>query len=188
MKFLRVCLVAAAFLFSQGVSKAAPTDATTLGTMTEVSTAGYSLYPVYEDPTPERPADTPAIRGYRASNQVRVEVRALDRVGRVVDAGIAAGANRVDGLQFELEAREPHVREALARAGKAARAEAEAAAAALGVRLGPVLAASTAGAVPPPVPMPRMAEMAMRAGQASTPVEPGEVTVRAELHVTYGIE
>jgi uncharacterized protein YggE len=155
----------------------------------DVGTAGYSLYPEYEPPPePERQAEGPRIRGYRASNEVRVELRDLARVGRVIDAAIGAGANRVSSLAFALEERGPQVRSALAQAGQEARAEAEAAAAALGVRLGPVLQASTGEAGPPmPVPMPQMARMAMDASVA-TPVEPGDVAVRVTLHVTYGIE
>lgn len=160
-----------------------------LGERGELGTAGYSLYPEYEAPSPERQQEGPRIRGYRASNEVRVELRDLARVGRVIDAAIAAGANRVAGLSFSLEERAPHVREALAEAGRAVRAEAEAAAAALGVRLGPVLAASTgsASAPPPPVPMPMMAR-GMAQDAVQTPIEPGDVTVRVTLHVTYGIE
>jgi uncharacterized protein len=160
-----------------------------LGEGGKATTAGYSLYPHYESPSPGRQGDAPTIRGYRASNEVRVELRDLARVGRVVDAAIAAGANRVANLAFSLEAREPQVRAALAVAGRAARAEAEAAAAALGVRLGPVLAASTGtSGMTPPIPMPHMARMSVQDVAVTTPVEPGDVTVRVVLNVTYGIE
>jgi uncharacterized protein YggE len=160
-----------------------------LGERGKAFTAGYSIHPEYEQPRPDQQVHEPRIRGYRASNEVRVEVRDLARVGGVIDAAIGAGANRVANLYFALEQREPHVRAALAAAGTAAKAEAEAAAAALGVRLGPVLAARTGGAEPPrPMPMPHMAQMAVRDGGAPTPVSPGDVTVQVVLEVTYRID
>jgi uncharacterized protein YggE len=155
---------------------------------TRVSTSGYSLDPVYAPAPPSRDdvEQPPVIRGYRAYNEVRVEVRELSGVGRVLDAAIAAGANRVNAVTFNLEARETALREALTRAGREARAQAEAAAAALGVRLGAVVSAHAGSGPPPPVPMPMFRQM--EAASVATPIEPGEVAVRATLTVSYEIE
>ena len=152
------------------------------------STGGYSLDPIYAvtPPSPEGVEKPPVIRGYRAHNELRVEVRNLEAVGQVLDSAIAAGANRVQGVVFSLEAREGALREALTRAGREARAQAEAAAAAVGVRLGRVLSAQAGGGQPPPMPVPMMRQMEM--ASVATPIEPGEVTVRAALTVTYEIE
>ena len=155
----------------------------------EVTTGGYSLEPIYvhHPPAPDGVEKPPTIRGYRAHNELRVEVRDLSKVGEVLDAAIGAGANRVQGVVFSLEAREAALREALTRAGREARAQADAAAAALGVRLGRVLSAQAGGGAPPPMPMPMMRQMEM-ASSVTTPIEPGEVTVRAALTVTFEIE
>jgi uncharacterized protein len=155
-----------------------------------VSTSGYSLEPVYapqprgDDPDMERGEQPPKIRGYRAYNEVRVEIRDLAAVGRVLDAAVASGANRVVSLLFLLEQREAALREALTRAGREARAQADAVAAALDVRLGPVASAHAGGGGPIPMPMRQMAAMEMA---VSTPIEPGVVTVRATLTVSYQI-
>jgi uncharacterized protein YggE len=153
-----------------------------------VTTGGYSLDPIYapQDPGPEGVEKPPVIRGYRAFNEMRVEIRALSAVGEVLDAAIAAGANRVQSVVFSLEAREAALREALERAGREARAQAEAVAASLGVRLGRVLSAHSGGGVPPPMPVPMMRQMQMES--VTTPIEPGQVTVRAALTVSYEIE
>jgi uncharacterized protein YggE len=150
-----------------------------------VSTSGYSLQPVYTQP---REGEEPVVRGYRAYNEVRVEVRDLTAVGRVIDAAVAAGGNRVAGVTFDLERREEALRDALAAAGREARAQADAVAAALGVRLGAVASAHAghAGVPPPPIPLRNMAAMEMSA--APTPIEPGVVIVRATLTVSYRIE
>jgi uncharacterized protein len=156
-----------------------------IGDKDRVTTTGYSLQPQYANRRPGSDAP-PEIAGYVAFNQVRVESRDLTKVGDLIDAAIAAGANRTDALSFNLENRAPHLREALKKAGAEARAQAESIAEALGVKLGEVLNASTAG-VSMPVPMYKERMMAM-AADVSTPVEPGEVEVNATLTVTYRIE
>ena len=119
-----------------------------IGAKDRITTAGYSLQPQYANRRPGSDAP-PEITGYVASNRVRVESRDLTRVGELIDAATAAGANRTDGLSFTLENRAPSLREALRKAGEEARAQAESIAEALGVKLGEVLNASTAG-VPRP--------------------------------------
>ena len=159
-----------------------------LGANGKVSTTRYSLDPVYEQRERGATPAPPRITGYVARNQVRAESHAIDQVGALIDAATKAGANRIDGLDFQLEQRAPAQRDALQRAGEDAQRQAEAAAAALGVKLGKVLSASTGS---PPVVMPRpYPRMAMAAAEmnAPTPVEAGEVTVDATLQVTYEIE
>lgn len=157
-----------------------------IGAKDRVTTTGYSLQPQYANRRPGSDAP-PEISGYIASNRVRVESRDLTKVGELIDAAIAAGANRTDVLSFMLENRAPSLREALRKAGAEARAQAESIAEALGVKLGEVLNASTAG-VPMPQPIYKERMMAMAADAVSTPVEPGEVEVNATLTVSYRIE
>jgi uncharacterized protein YggE len=157
-----------------------------LGAKDSVSTTRYALEPRYQQP--ERGSTTPpTITGYVAYNEVRIETRALDAVGKLIDAGIAAGANRVSQLEFTLEDRNPTLRAALNRAGSEARAQAESVASALGVQLKQVITASSQSPV-----IPRRYEgVAMRASaeaRAPTHVDPSEVTVSATLQVIYEIE
>jgi len=152
-----------------------------------LKTTGYNLQPRYGDRKPGSQAP-PAIVGYIARNQVRVEIHDLDAVGKVLDAALQGGANRSNTLNFLLEHRNPQIRAALALAGAEARAQAESIAEALGVRLGDVLSASTSA---PSAPIrPQQSVMTMRAAAEAmpTPVEAGEVHVEATLHVTYSIE
>jgi uncharacterized protein YggE len=157
-----------------------------IGAKDRVSTSGYSLQPQYANRRPGSDAP-PEIAGYVASNRVRVESRDLEAVGGLIDAAIAAGANRTDVLSFTLENRAPHLRAALGKAAEEARAQAESIAVALDLRLGEVLSVATAG-VQMPVPIYKERMLAMAADAVSTPVEPGEVDVNATLTVTYKIE
>jgi uncharacterized protein YggE len=60
-----------------------------------ITTVGLSLWPVYTQHRPksgEEPG-VPKIAAYRASNTIRVQVDDLSAVGRVIDAGVAAGSH-----------------------------------------------------------------------------------------------
>ena len=129
--------------------------------------------------------EEPTIAGYEAGNRVSVRVDRIDEVGRVVDAAIEAGANRVDGIRFELAEPEAVYREALRDAVARARREAEAIADAMDETLGPAIRVSTDG-IRIPVPERPMAFARMEA--APTPVEPGDLEVTASVHITYRLE
>jgi uncharacterized protein YggE len=156
----------------------------------DIRTSGYSLYPEYAMQTREDPNAPPSIRGYRASNQVSVRTRDLESVGRLIDAGLAAGANRMNGVSFEVRDSKAAEAEALTLAVQSARASAETIAAALGVRLGEVLDASTSSQ--PPQPLYRQMEIAFDArasmAAAPTPIQPGEQSVYANASVVFAIE
>jgi uncharacterized protein YggE len=153
-----------------------------LGDKGKISTGGYSLNPEYD----QRPGrEKPSIVGYTAQNSITLQTGALDLLGALIDSAIAAGANRVNYLNFGLKDDTKARTEAISIATRDARAQAEALAAALGVKLGKIVKASTVSEVRP-IPMQRMG-MAM-AAQSATPVEPGEVTVPATVSLTYDIE
>src|SRR5512143_3598251 len=91
-------------------------------------TVGLSLNPIYSQPVPKagQEPEPPRIVGYRASNTVRVQVDDLERVGGVIDAGIAAGANQLSGLAFDLRDDIKPRKQALQLAAQEARSRAEA--------------------------------------------------------------
>src|SRR5262245_54919495 len=73
-----------------------------LGVMPEkIQTARLVLTPVYAPRSPES-RDTPRIVSYNASNTVTVRLENLSLVGPVIDAGLKAGANQLEGVQFGL--------------------------------------------------------------------------------------
>lgn len=149
-----------------------------------VETGGYELQPVYRPVT--RDNEIPTIEAYRAVNHVRVRADDVTRVGALIDAGIGASANRIEGLSFEAKDPQPARIEALKQAVAKARAEAEAVAAAMGTVLGPPVEVNVNAdyGYPPPMPMYRMqADMAQAA--APTPISPGEQVVRANVSIRY---
>lgn len=126
------------------------------------------------------PGGTPD--GYTAGSATLAVVRDLDRVGAVLDAAIAAGATRVDGLSLEVSDSTAAYAQALVAAVDAARAKAGELAVAAGCALGAIEAVvEGAGAADgPPVVM----AAGLRMGKGM-PVEAGEQTVSATVTVRF---
>jgi len=154
-----------------------------------VQTSRLVLSPVYDQPRPQDQSRQPRISAYRASNVVSVRLTDLTRVGPVIDAAIKAGANQVEGVNFQLEDDTSARQEALTEAVHEARGKAATIAEALGVSLGPVLEANEGGVsidVPRFSGGPRMMAMDARASEP-TPVSAGEITVSAQVTLRYRI-
>lgn len=66
----------------------------------DITTASYDIYPrySYDDATGEQ-----VLSGYRAECTLAIVVRDIDKVGMVIDAAFAAGANEMDSIEFRLE-------------------------------------------------------------------------------------
>ncbi|MFY9234030.1 MAG: SIMPL domain-containing protein [Fimbriimonadaceae bacterium] len=145
----------------------------------DIQTSNLSLQPVYDN----QPRDIPKIVGYEARNTVSVRVPKLDLIGKVIDAGITAGANNVEGVFFGLGDDAQAKLAALRDAVTAARAKAKAMADAAGVELLGIQEIIEGGAmtIPPPMMEGRM----MMAKDASTPIEPGQVTISATVTIRY---
>ena len=150
------------------------------GAGAEVETSGYNLQPQYT----YRENQTPLIQSYIAQNSVTVTLSDLTKVGPVIDAAAAAGANQVSGLSFTLRQDKAARQRALAEATRAAMAKAQTIATALGGRVVRVVEVSEAGSVSrPPVPIHRGEVMmsARAADQAQTPVEVGSLDIRSQV-------
>ena len=146
-----------------------------LGASAQIGTGTYNLRAEY---SPGRDGSEPRVIGYVASNVVRLETQELQKLGEIIDGAIKAGANQVQRIAFGLrDAAEPR-RQALREAASKARSEAEAIASALKLSLGPVQAVVDQDVGPV---RPFAQEMMARAPAASTPIEPGVVTVRARI-------
>jgi len=143
----------------------------------DMQTSQLSIDPVWAEDGSGR------IRGYSASNLVTIRVRDVARLGAVIDAASAAGANRVFGIGFELAEPRAQADAARERAVADARAKAELLAKAAGVTLGPVLSIREGGE-PAPGPMFARAEMA----DAAAPVAQGVVGIDARVEIVYGLD
>lgn len=147
-----------------------------------IRTVGLNLHPVYTNQRRSANAEEPRLSGYRASNTLQVQVDDLDLVGKVIDAGIKAGLNRLESLEFQIKEELPHRKQALRSAVSDAREKAMAIAEAMDARLGRVQSVMEGGGGV--IPMgPRMGRMAME----STPIQPGELQIEESVTITYEI-
>jgi uncharacterized protein YggE len=152
----------------------------------DIQTSQLTLYPVYSGEAAE-PMRTgrPRIVGYRASNLVSITVTKMDQVGLVVDAGLKAGSNQVEGISFGLQDDTAVRQQALAQAAAQAQEKADTIAKALGLRITGVQEVTEGGVSI--VPAMARTEMMLARRDSGTPVSPGEVTVSASLTVKYQI-
>lgn len=147
----------------------------------DVQTTGLSLNPDWRS---EPDGTGSRIAGFVAGNSVTVRLRALDRVGTVLDVAIRDGANTLNGLNFGLQDPAPAEAEARRRAVADAKARAELLAGAAGVTLGAIrtIAETQEQAAPGP-----LLRMAAESAVGGVPVEGGEVSTRAFVTIVWDI-
>ncbi|HYR83190.1 MAG TPA: SIMPL domain-containing protein [Terriglobia bacterium] len=153
----------------------------------QIQTSRLVLNPVYAPRSPET-RDAPRIVAYTASNIVSVRLDNLSLIGPVIDAGLKAGANQLEGVQFGLRNDLPAREQALKQAVAEARSKAQVMADALRVALIEVIEVSEGGvSFVPPQPYALGRVMAAQAADTATPVSPGEIEVHASVTVRYRI-
>jgi len=146
----------------------------------DIQTSGISVSPQY------RYAENqpPTITGYQASNTVSIKVREIDKLGEVLDALVASGANQVNGPSFEIDQPEAVYDEARRAALEKAQQRAQMYAKSLGMKVRRIVSISEGGGFQPPRPMMMAAAKAYDRAESS-PVSPGETTLTANLDVVF---
>ncbi|HDY96285.1 MAG TPA: DUF541 domain-containing protein [Sulfitobacter litoralis] len=144
-------------------------------------TSGLYLRPVYDNGS--RNDTTPVqVSGYEAGNTVSVTVRDLSKLGQLLDAVVAEGANDFNGLQFGLQDNQAALEQARKDAVSDAMARAQQLADAAGVKLGKVVSMSETSQGFRPMEM-RSAQMK----SMDMPIETGEVDVSAQVSLQFEI-
>jgi len=146
----------------------------------DIQTSGINLNPQYKYVENQEPT----ITGYQASNTVNLKVRDIGKLGKVLDALVASGANQVNGPSFEIDQPEEAYDEARRGALEKAQARAAMYAKTLGLRVRRIVSISEGAGFQPPRPMVMMA-MARGKAEADTAVSPGETTLSANLDVVF---
>lgn len=109
----------------------------------ELSTTGVSLNRTClrdcHDPKPRDDIEVKPVIGYVGFSGVRVETGRLNILGRILSAGVEAGANSIRGLRFDVDDKDAAVNEALRQAMESAVSKATVLAETGGRRLGPAI-------------------------------------------------
>lgn len=145
----------------------------------DIQTSGLSVSPQYR----RDEGQAREISGYQASNNVNLKVRDIARLGQVMDALVASGANQVHGPGFEIGEPDEGYDEARRSALEQARARADMYARSLDMQVRRIVSISEGGGFMPP-PMPMMRTAAFDSAESS-PVSPGESTLSVNLDVVF---
>lgn len=150
-----------------------------------LKTTGYTIYPVYEE---YKSIIDQKVRTYRVTNTLTVTLHEVNRTGDVIDVAVANGINQANSIQFLLsdeQSRELRT-EALKKAVERARADADTVAGALGTSITGVQSADISGGYSPVLfeNYQYQEGNAMMKSAAPTPIQPGDITVSAQVSIT----
>lgn len=152
----------------------------------EISTAGFSIYPVYNDSIPDQYTGIhkSVLTGYRASNTLYVKTTKLSMAGSIIDVAVGAGANRIDNVSFSLSPeKEQSIRDdMLGKAVTNAKSQAQKILDPLGQKIiGVKMVSMTDFNAPPPILYGAMAKMA----DSSTPIFTSNQQVTTTVNVVF---
>lgn len=146
----------------------------------DIQTQSFQVYPkiAWNSTTGSQHRD-----GYTVSNQIKVTLHQLDKVGELLSLTLDAGANEVNGPEFSLENPSKAEAAALSDAMNNAHLKATTLAHTAGVALGPVISISENTSSFPIRPMFAKAASA----PSAEPIEPGQETFTATVTVTFAL-
>lgn len=127
----------------------------------------------------------PALNGYQATNMIHLTVRDMSRVGNVIDALVAGGANQVDGPHFAIETPTPLEQKARLAALETARQQADTYARALGLTVRRVLTVQEGDVAPVHSGAMKMAFRSSSVEMSDTPIAAGKSEVQVNLSVAF---
>ncbi|QYR21541.1 SIMPL domain-containing protein [Paenibacillus sp. sptzw28] len=152
----------------------------------DVKTTGFYVQPEYRYNNND---GTSKLTGYVATHSVQITTRNLDGIGQLLDGLSAAGANRVDGVQFDTEKQDQYELQVLEKAVANAKAKAEALAKAAGKQLNGVVNISQNNVSSTPIfNRGEYAAADKAAESAPTTVQTGEITVSANITVVFAMQ
>jgi hypothetical protein len=149
----------------------------------DIQTQSLTMYPSYDYMSGKQ-----TLRGYEASQSLQVKVRNLDKVGSVLTAATAAGANQAGGVVFTIDEPETLRAQAREKAIKQAQQKAETLADQLDMDLGRVKSFQEGGANPPPIMMETLGRGMGGGGDSSLPVPAGEQEIVVQVTITYELK
>lgn len=129
------------------------------------------------------------LKGYVASNYIKITLKEFDKVGKVIDVSVDSGA-LVNYINFELsnEKMNEYKAMALANASQDAKRKAEAIVFGVGKKLGNVVSISAPEYNYIPYPIYRRETGEMEVKQIATNIQPKKIEVTASVNVIYEIK
>jgi len=129
--------------------------------------------------------------GYSVTNMVTAKLRAIDKVGGIIDAVATAGGDltRINSIGFTVDDPSGYQAEARELAIADARDKAEGMAAAAGITLGKITYLTESSYLPSPIYRGDMvAEAAAGVPAVETPISAGELEISVNVQINYAID
>lgn len=117
------------------------------------------------------------------SNDLIIRTVDLDNLGNLIDSTTSVGANKINGPRFDILDKDKYRKEALKLAVKDAKDTATVTAEAAGVSIDRIMQLNPSYNTPQPL----YARSMVASDQASTPIEAGDITVSANVNITFQI-
>lgn len=145
-----------------------------------IKTVQYTIDPVYDYQDGKQ-----LLRGYRVTHLLQVTIPQIPLVGQIVDQAVQNGANSVSNIQFTLAHPEARYNEALSLAIRNAQQKAYTISQTIGapINLLPQKIRETSQGTPVPLEPVAYAKVA-----AATPIEAGQLQVKATINAQFSIE
>lgn len=144
--------------------------------ITDIKTAFYTINKVY-DYVDNRQID----KGYSVRNILEIRTRNMDQVGKVIDVAVAAGANIVDFIEFEVSEPDIYYLQALNMAVEDAKQKALSIADTLDIIVDSVPRKIIENSTSPIIPR----NVSLREGAFATPIEPGTKQIEAMVTLEF---
>jgi len=152
----------------------------------DIQTTNFSIYPQVQYDNNGKP--TGEIK-YQVNNSIYVTVRDLDQIGSLLDTVVKAGANTINGIQFDVSDKTEALATARKNAVENAKTIAEELTQAANVTLGAVQSIVYTRGVPPvPIYKSRGMEAEMAVGASNVPISPGEMVINVDVNIVYQIK
>ena len=149
----------------------------------DLRTTNFSIYPSQQYDVNGKSTGTT----YMVDNTVYVTVRNLDGLGSLLDDTIAAGANSINSIQFDVADKTAAVKEARAKAVEDAKTQAKELADAAGISLGGIQSISFYDNSPVPMAAGKGGGGGAMADTAVS-IQPGQLTISVSVSITYDIK
>jgi uncharacterized protein YggE len=148
----------------------------------DIQTENYSITPKYDYSKPPY-----KIVGYTISQNLKVKVRDLTKIGEILSQAVNYGANNVSGPNFTIDDKEVYLEKAREKAIKNAKEKAEKIAKTAGFKLGKIVGIQESG---PSEFYPLMLKAAPEsAPEISQPqIETGSQEIKVEVNITFEIK
>ena len=152
----------------------------------DIRTTSFSIWPMDKyDPATGAPTGE---KTYSVDNTVYVTVRDLDKLGDLLDTVVAAGANTVNSIQFDVANKDEALKQARSDAVKNAAKQAQELADAASLELGEIQSISFYDSQPYPVFEGKGGGGGGVTAEAAVPIQPGQLTFTVTVTVTYAIK